>query len=39
MTDVRCNLPWSILDGIPDNKDTRTDYKKFLQAVQDISVD
>jgi hypothetical protein len=39
MTDVRHNLPRSILDGVPDNKDTRTDYKKFLQAVRDISVD
>jgi hypothetical protein len=37
--DVRKNLPEGILDSIPDTKDTREDFKAFLQAVQDISVE
>ena len=37
--DVRKNLPDGILDCIPDNKATRENYKTFLQAVRDISVE
>jgi hypothetical protein len=37
--DVRKNLPEGILDCIPDTKATQEDYKIFLQAVRDISVD
>jgi hypothetical protein len=37
--DVQKNLPEGILDCIPDMKNTREDYKAFLQAVRDISVE
>jgi len=36
---VRKNLPEGILDSIPDTKATREDFRAFLQAVRDISVE
>ncbi|KIM86297.1 hypothetical protein PILCRDRAFT_4808 [Piloderma croceum F 1598] len=37
--DVQKNLPEGILDCISDTKITQEDYKMFLQAVRDISVE
>ena len=37
--DVRKNLPEGILDCIPDTKIIREDYRAFLQAVREISIE
>lgn len=37
--EVRGNLPQSLLDSLPETKDINKDYKIFLQAVREVSIE